>query len=187
MVLTTAQQIALNTLTAAQQQEAQARAAYNAVDPVGAQTTQVANDQANINAYIADKQAALTQALADSTKAGLYLRNLTDLVGPGQQYTANLQQQADDLTKQQTDLSKKIRTQRRAFMDQFPQSGTGGYFFHHTADDFALFVFSIGFLIVYYALYSQYVTSSAWLLRIGGVLGFLVAWGAVVQVILRFG
>jgi hypothetical protein len=184
MVLTTAQQAALNALTTAKQQEAQAQAAYNAVNPTAAQASQVAQDQATINGYIADKQAALTQSLSESEKAGLYLRNLTDLVAPGAQFTKNLRQQADDLTKQQMQLGQKIRTQRRAFVDQFPQTGTGGYFFHHTADDFALFVFLIGFAVAFYALYRRYISSPSW---IGGIVGFLFAWFAVLQIILRFG
>jgi len=178
---------ALNALIAAKAGEAQAQAAYNAADPTGAQQAKVASDQTEIQQYIADRNGALTQALAESKRVGLYLRNLTDAVGPGTAYVSNLQQQADDLTNQQLKLGQKIRTQRRAFMDQYPQSGTGGYFFHHTADDFALFVFFIGFVLVFYMTYSKYVSSSSMPMRLGGIFLFLFAWSAVVQLILRFG
>ena len=185
--LSTSQLAAYNALLGAKGTLKSAQSAFAIADPVSAQAAQVAAEQNDINSYIAEKKAILTQSLSDSQQAGAYLRNLTDIVGTSADHVANLQQQADELTNQQLQYGQKIRTQRRAFMDQFPQSGTGGYFFHHTADDFTLLVFLIGFIAAYYMVYSRYVTSSSWPMRLGGVLIFVFAWFAAIQVILRFG
>jgi hypothetical protein len=140
-----------------------------------------------IQGYVNEKTAALAKAVRESQYASEILRTMTDMTSPAVNYQTATQTELDTLTAKQLQLTQKIRTQRRSFMDQSPQSGTGGYFFHHTEDDTALFVFLIGFILVFYTVYSRYVTSSSWPLRIGGVVLFVISWFSVVQIILRFG
>lgn len=140
-----------------------------------------------IAAYVNEKTAALAKAVQESKYASEILRTMTDMTSPAVNYQTATQNELNDLTAKQLQLTQKIRTQRRAFMDQSPQSGTGGYFFHHTADDTALFVFLIGFILVFYTVYSRYVSSSSWPMRIGGFFLFVIAWFSAVQIILRFG
>jgi len=137
--------------------------------------------------FVNEKAAALSKALQESRYASQILRTMTDTTSPLFEYQATTQKEINKLNTEQVQLTQKIRTQRRAFMDQTPQSGTGGYFFHHTADDTALFVFLIGFILVFYTVYSRYVTSSSLSIRLGGVLLFVISWFAAVQIILRFG
>jgi hypothetical protein len=140
-----------------------------------------------IASYVSEKRAALAKAVQESQYASQILRTMTDMTVPTIQQQTATQKEIDTLNAEQIQLTQKIRTQRRAFMDQSPQSGTGGYFFHHTADDTALFVFLIGFLLVFYTVYSRYVTSSSLPMRIGGVFLFVLSWFSAVQIILRFG
>ena len=184
---TAAQQAAAAQVTVAQQALRNAQAAYAAANPTDSMNTQVAADKAALQTnYSVPTQAAVAKALQDCTTAGLYLRNLTDMVGPSVVYTSNLAQQASDLQTQKTQLTQQTRTQRRAFMDQFPQSGTGGYFMHHTADDFALFIFFIGFLAMFIPVYMKFVPSFSYKSFVGLPI-FMLAWYAVTQLIIRFG
>jgi len=186
-MLSPAQQAAAAQVTVAQQALNNAQTAYAAANPTDVMNTRVANDKAALQTkYIEPTQAALAKALQDCTTAGLYLRNLTDMVGPSIAYTSNLAQQASDLQTQKTQLTQQTRTQRRAFMDQFPQSGTGGYFMHHTADDFALLIFLIGFLAAFISIYTNLVPSFSYKLYAGFPI-FMLAWYAVTQAVIRFG
>ena len=138
-----------------------------------------------ITDYVNEKRTALAKAVQESQYASQILRTMTDMTAPILDNQSIAQKEIAKLNADQ--LTQKIRTQRRAFMDQTPQSGTGGYFFHHTADDTALFVFLIGFTLLFYTVYSRYVTSSSVSMRIGGVLLFVLSWFSAVQIILRFG
>lgn len=185
--MTPAQQAAQAQVVAAQNALNAAQANYASADPADAMNSKVQADIKALNTnFIVPTQIALTKSLQDCTMAGTYLRNLTDMVGPSTAYTSNLVQQANELTSQQTQLAQQTRTQRRAFMDQFPQSGTGGYLLHHTADDFALFVFFIGFLAAFIPVYTKFVPSFSYK-SYAGVPIFLLAWFAITQLFIRFG
>jgi hypothetical protein len=174
---------ALNDWTLAQNAYNMAKSTYYAADP----SAQVAADQTVTTKYITDMSGSLAAALTDSINAGASLAALQKVAGPASQYTTNLQKQVNDLNSQQTSLNQQIRMQRRSFMDQFPQSSVGGYFFHHTADDFVLFVFLVGYLTAFCVVYSNFVTSTSALTRVGAVVIFAISWSAIVQGLLRFG
>ena len=136
------------------------------------------------NSYIYPTQAAMQTAVQECLDAGTYLEALRNLAGPNAQYVSNLQQQAERLVKEQSQLSQKIRTQRRSFLDTSPQSGTGGYLFHHTADDAAMIALLVGFVIAYYFLVSNVIPAFPYKQPVS-ILLFFAAWFGVNQIVLR--
>jgi len=188
MALTNAQQVALATLTAEKLKVTQAQQAYATANPQGAMADQVQQDQQTLRSSYSDPtQRELDQALFDCLEAGVTLTTLQTVAGPSQDYTRTLQEKADRLTAEQSQLTQKIRTQRRSFMDAFPQGGTGGKWgIPHTADDFAMLLFFLGFVATYSVAFSKFVPSSSYKVWIG-ILGFLIAWIAVNRALLYLG
>jgi hypothetical protein len=188
MVLTAAQQTALAAVTNKQSELDAAKAAYEQADPQGALTATLTRDkQALRDSFIDPKRAEANAAVADCIEAGRALEALLKVAEPSNEYTKTLQEKANELAKEQTQLTQKIRTQRRSFLDSSPQTGTGGaYGLSHDADETAMLILFVGFVAAYIALFANFVPPSDYKIPIG-IVGFLFAWAAVNRAILYLG
>jgi hypothetical protein len=170
-----------NELSAAKQALANA-------DPQGALAIQLQEEQQTLrDKYITPIATAAAKEYNECLEAGQTLHNLNTLVAPSAEYTQTLKTQADHLTKEQSQLSQKIRTQRRAFLDSFPQSNIGGaYHVPHSSDDFAMFLLFIGYIsagVAFYLTSPLTQTTSKWMALFVGVMG----WILLNQLVLRLG
>jgi len=187
MPLTDAQQRAAALLATKELELNQAKQAYAEVNPQGAMDTKIAEDNQSIQNYIQTKRNEAQQAYDSCMEAGNALHSLQTVSGPSQRYTQTLQQQAEHLTKEQSQLTQKIRTQRRSFLDAFPQAGTGGrYRLPHTSDDFAMILFFIGFAAAYGVLFAAYVPPSSYKVVVG-ILLFVILWLGFNRIVLTVG
>lgn len=188
MVLTAAQQAALALVTNKQSELEAAKVAYEQADPQGALTATLTRDKANLNgSYIQPKRAEANAALADCSEAGRALEALLKVAEPSNEYTKTLQEKADELAKEQTQLSQKIRTQRRSFLDSSPQTGTGGAWgLSQDADETAMLILFVGFAAAYIAVFANFVPPSNYKIPVG-IVGFFFVWTAVNRAILYLG
>jgi len=188
MVLTEAQQQAKAAVTIAQQELLKAQQKYAQADPERALADTLAKAKSDLDSsYIQPKRAEANAALADCYEAGKALAALQNVAGPSNRFRETLQEQANELTQEQSQLSQKIRTQRRSFLDSFPQAGTGGASgVAHTGDDFAMFILFIGALAAYIAIFVNVLPpfNYKWL---AGAVGFLFAWVAINRLLLTMG
>jgi len=188
MPLTVAQQQAQAAVTAAQQSLDAAKQAYANADPQGSLTSALTQAEADLDSsYTRPKRAEANTAYSECSEAGNALVALQNVAGPSLRYTQTLQEKADELATEQSQLTQKIRTQRRSFLDSFPQTGTGGAWgFAHTSDDFAMFLLFIGFSAAYIAIFINFVPPSNYK-GVAGVVGFLFTWVAVNRGLLYLG
>lgn len=188
MTLTAAQQQALAAVTTAQQQLDSAKRAYANADPQGSLTSTLANAKADLDSsYIQPKRKEASIAYSECTEAGNALIALQNVAEPSNLYTQTLQEKADKLANEQSQLTQKIRTQRRSFLDSFPQTGTGGSWgLSHDSDELAMFVLLIGFAAAYIAIFVNVVPPSNYKLPVG-IVGFVFAWVAINRAVLYLG
>jgi hypothetical protein len=188
MTLTAAQQQALAAVTDAQQQLDAAKRVYANADPQGSLTSTLTQAKADLeSSYTRPKREEASKAYSECTEAGNALVALQNVAEPSNLYTQTLQEKADKLANEQSQLTQKIRTQRRSFLDSFPQTGTGGaYGLAHDSDEFAMFILFIGFTAAYIAIFANAVPPSNYKLPIG-IVGFVFAWVAINRAILYLG
>jgi len=188
MTLTAAQQQAQAAVTVKRQELAAAQKAYAQADPQGALADTLSNAKATLDSsYIRPKREEANAAYANCDEAGNALAALQNVAEPSQRYTQTLQDKANELAKEQSQLTQKIRTQRRSFLDSFPQTGTGGSWgFSQNSDEFTMFILFIGFAAAYIAIFINVIPSFDNKTVIG-VVGFLFAWAVVNRTLLNLG
>jgi len=180
-------QAALAALNAEQMKLNQAQQAYREADPQGSMNAQVQSDSNNLTAnYLNPKRAEAEQALHSYTQAGRTLQALQTVAAPSNLYKETLQKEAEHLTKEQSQLTQKIRTHRRSFMDALPESGTGSFGTSHTADDSAMFFLLLGVAAVYFVAFFKVLPQFSNKVVLS-LVGFVVVWFVVNQVILYLG
>ena len=126
------------------------------VDPNGAMAAQVATDKQTLQTtYIDPTSQQLNDTVANFSQWSGFARTLNDLVKPSGDQTTALQTTLAELLNQDTALEQAARMQRRRFLDNFPQVGTG--LFSHTGDNIAMGAFFLGFAVFFAAVWILYV------------------------------
>ena len=180
-------QAALAAVNAEQIKLSQAQQAYREADPQGSMNAQVKSDKDNLIAtYVNPKTADAQQAFDLCMQAGQTLRALKTVAGPSNLFKETLEKEAAHLSKEQSQLTQKIRTHRRSFVDAFPDSGTGSFGTSHTADDSAMFFLLLGVAATYFVVFFKVLPAFSNKVVLS-IVGFVVVWFIVNQVILYLG
>lgn len=150
-------------------------AAKAANDPNGVMAAQVQLDKDTLNNdYIVPSQQDLTAAVDDFNQWSSFALTLNKVIKPGADQMAELQDRYNDLQEQSTQLDQAARMHRRRFLDSAPQGGTG--ILPHTADNLAMIAFFLGYIVLFVALWINFVPTFQGKMIVGPIAAFLSYW-----------
>lgn len=112
-------------------------------DPQGAQARKTATAVKENRAFVDQKQSELEQATANFNRQMTIVKQIADATEPLDEYMTALKQELEHLNKENEQLERKGRANRRRFLDNDPQSGVGGAPGVRTQDDRVLLAFWI--------------------------------------------
>ena len=150
-------------------------AAKAAGDPNGVMAAQVQLDKDTLDKnYITPSQQDVSAAVEDFNQWSSFAVTLNNVVKPGAEQMAELQDKYNDLQKQSTQLDQAARMHRRRFLDSTPRDGTG--FLPHTADNLAMIAFFVGYITLFVALWIKFVPTFQGKMIVGPIVAFLSYW-----------
>jgi len=110
-------------------------------DPQGAQARKTEEAVRQNQIFVTEKTAELGKAVRESNRQITIVQQIADATEPLNEYEATLKEELDNLNKENDQLERKERANRRRFVDNDPQSGVGGPL--RTTDDKVLLAFWI--------------------------------------------
>jgi hypothetical protein len=150
-------------------------AAKAAGDPNGVMVAQVQLDKDTLDKnYITPSQQDVSAAVEDFNQWSSFAVTLNNVVKPGAEQMAELQDKYNDLQKQSTQLDQAARMHRRRFLDSTPRDGTG--VLPHTADNLAMIAFFVGYITLFVALWIKFVPTFQGKMIVGPIVAFLSYW-----------
>ena len=112
-------------------------------DPQGAQARKTQAAIQENQAFVDKNRQELAQAHANFNRQMTIVRQIADATEPLDEYMTALKKELAQLTKENEQLERKERANRRRFLDNDPQSGVGGVPAVRTRDDKVLLAFWI--------------------------------------------
>ena len=150
-------------------------AAKAAGDPNGVMIAQVQLDKDTLDKnYITPSQQDVSAAVEDFNQWSSFAVTLNNIVKPGAEQMAELQDKYNNLQKQSTQLDQAARMHRRRFLDSMPRDGTG--VLPHTSDNLAMIAFFVGYITLFVALWIKFVPTFQGKMIVGPIVAFLSYW-----------
>jgi hypothetical protein len=112
-------------------------------DPQGAQARKTAEAIKENQAFVDKKQGELNQSVAEFGRQMTIVKQVSEATEPLDEYMTSLKAELEHLNKENEQLERKERANRRRFLDNDPQSGVGGAPGVRTGDDRVLLAFWI--------------------------------------------
>lgn len=112
-------------------------------DPQGAQARKTDSAVKENQAFVTQKTQELNQSNAEFQRQITILKQVADATEPLGEYMTALKKELEHLNKENEQLERKERANRRRFLDNDPQSGVGGAPGVRTDDDKVMLAFWI--------------------------------------------